>query len=100
MFASTPRPEWREHAGPGPGQVQNEDTSLEAGAYRLQVRCLGGSLGINVNGRRAADVECARTPVSVPVCLRRQGLTVSAEWIRGPYTDLAWQLVRRPELSC
>ena len=100
VFAAGPDPVWRDHAGPGPGTVQNQDPGLAAGSYRLQVRCIGGSLGIEVNGRRVRDVECATATASIPVCLRRRGLAVSAEWIRGPFTDLAWQLVPGPQRGC
>ena len=99
-FQLGPEPIWREHPGAGPTRYENRDPAMAAGSYRLQVRCLGGSVGVDVNGRRASDVECASSAPSIAICLRHPGLTVSAEWIRGPFTDLVWQLVPQPGKGC
>jgi hypothetical protein len=99
-FRPDPRLVWREHPGAGPATYENRDPAMGRGSYRLQIRCLGGSVGIDVNGRRVSDVECATSAPSIPICLTRPGLTVSAEWIRGPFTDLVWQLVSRPRGRC
>lgn len=92
-FPSSPQPLWREHPGAGPGTFDNRDSTVHAGSYRLEVICLGGSVGINVDGVRQRDLECSRQVESIPICVKRTGLRVSAEWIRGPFDDLAWQLV-------
>jgi hypothetical protein len=84
---------WREHPGAGPGIVENRDSSVTAGSYRLEVACTGGSIGVNIGGERAKDIECSSQVDGIPVCITKSGLTVSAEWIRGPFDDLAWQLV-------
>jgi hypothetical protein len=99
-FRPDPRLVWREHPGAGPAPYENRDPAMARGSYRLQIRCLGGSVGIDVNGKRVSDVECAGSAPSIPICLSRPGLTVSAEWIRGPFTDLVWQLVSRPRARC
>lgn len=94
VLPSTPAPLWREHPGAGPGTFENRDPTVPAGSYRLDVICAGGSLGVNVDGVRQRDVECTRQLEPIPVCVRGSaGLAVSAEWIRGPFDDLAWQLV-------
>jgi hypothetical protein len=99
-FQLGPEPIWREHPGAGPAPYENRDPAMRAGSYRLMVRCLGGSVGVDINGRRASDVECATSAPSIAICLRHPGLTVSAEWIRGPFTDLVWQLVPQPAKGC
>ena len=95
VFAGTTNVVWRNHAGPGDGPFATEDVTVQAGSYRLQVACRGGTLSIAVNDAPARSVDCS-TPASIPVCLRKQGIRASAHWTRTPHDDVVWQLARQP----
>ena len=95
VFSAGGSPVWREHPGPGDGPFANEDTSVQAGSYRLQVACLGGALSVAINATSTSKVDCSSQPESIPVCLHKAGLRVSAQWVGGSVGDMVWQLVRR-----
>lgn len=84
---------WRAQEVDEANSSRQEEPNLAVGAYRIDVVCVGGSVGINVDGRRVADVNCSDGLRRIPVCVARAGLSASNEWIRRPATSFSWQLV-------
>jgi hypothetical protein len=92
------QPIWRQHAGPGTGPFESADDSAKKGSYKLQLACTGGLLEVEVSGAKSTTVNCATPVVSIPVCLKKNGLHVKATWAQPDVAnDLVWQMINRPQ---